>query len=72
MCSSPFARSLATRPRAASLRGSPCLDLNLEADIHGRQEGNVIDSFYHALDAFNGSWPTNVDIVKNYMTYLYR
>ncbi|TFK82406.1 hypothetical protein K466DRAFT_603714 [Polyporus arcularius HHB13444] len=27
---------------------------------------NFIDGFYHALDASNDLWPTNVDIVKGY------
>ncbi|RDX40294.1 hypothetical protein OH76DRAFT_1490407 [Lentinus brumalis] len=31
---------------------------------------NFIDGFYHALDASNDPWPTNVDIVKGYFAAL--
>ncbi|TFK83447.1 hypothetical protein K466DRAFT_602852 [Polyporus arcularius HHB13444] len=57
-------------PHAEDLRVPTSILQQLSTDCKTVTEQNFIDGFYHALDASNGPYPDNVNIVKDYWTYI--
>ncbi|RPD60994.1 hypothetical protein L226DRAFT_560208 [Lentinus tigrinus ALCF2SS1-7] len=57
-------------PHSEDLRVPTSILQQISTDGKTITKQNFIDGFYHALDASSGPWPTNVDIVKGYWSYI--
>ncbi|KAI0757636.1 hypothetical protein C8Q80DRAFT_1265523 [Daedaleopsis nitida] len=57
-------------PHSEDLRVPTSLLQQISTNGNTITKQNFIDGFYHALDASNGPWPTNVSIVKDYFSYI--